>query len=272
MANNKTDILIHSEFSWTLSSLSFKTSLCGVANIRSDWKSQIVACPFARGYFIQSGHAFLHLENKTIKMTAGNIYIIPGDLPCGYSADDEMKKFFVHFSLIYHNAFDVFSGIKKIIILENKQNCIDNIINAYLSNNFSAPFVIKSHLYDIVAEAITKCGLTEEHFPSYSPIIIDAFKKISENIRFDYNSEELAKELKTSNVSFQRLFKKETGLTVNQYIKDKVLLSAALDLKRTNLSVREISEKYGFSDQFYFSRVFSKKYKTPPEKYRKNQL
>ena len=35
-------------------------------------------------------------------------------------------------------------------------------------------------------------------------------------------------------------------------------------LSRTNLSIKEISERCGFSSQYYFSRCFSKAYGVPP--------
>ncbi|ENL6902565.1 helix-turn-helix domain-containing protein [Enterobacter ludwigii] len=53
--------------------------------------------------------------------------------------------------------------------------------------------------------------------------------------------------------------------------KDKKLRLAAKDLIETNEPVINIAFKYGFDSQQTFTRVFSKKYKLPPLKYRNTE-
>jgi two-component system response regulator YesN len=46
----------------------------------------------------------------------------------------------------------------------------------------------------------------------------------------------------------------------------------AEELKNSSLSIREISDKYGFSNQFYFAKAFKKYYSFQPSVYRKNNI
>ncbi|MBF6626573.1 AraC family transcriptional regulator [Aerococcaceae bacterium zg-BR9] len=66
-----------------------------------------------------------------------------------------------------------------------------------------------------------------------------------------------------------RLFKKEYQLTPSHYIQEFRIMKGAELLQITNLSIAEIAEQTGFSNQFYFSNVFKNKYQCSPSQYRK---
>lgn len=53
-----------------------------------------------------------------------------------------------------------------------------------------------------------------------------------------------------------------------QLFLDYRLEHAALLLEKTGLSIKEISYSLGFANPFYFSRVFKRKFKAPPRKWR----
>lgn len=58
-------------------------------------------------------------------------------------------------------------------------------------------------------------------------------------------------------------------MTVMKYILKMRIVLAKMDLKKTNLSVSEISGKYGFSSVSYFSRMFKEEENCSPLQYRK---
>ena len=166
---------------------------------------------------------------------------------------------------------DIFSVAKQILILENKQDFLNELYSVFTTENFSRGYEIKSFLYQICIETIKKYNINEHSFPKYSETIKKALKIIDENLNLNYKCEHLAKQLKYSPRVLDAIFKKELGRTVNQHIRSEIINHAASDLILTNLLISEISTKYGFSDQFYFSRVFKEQYFISPEKYR-NQL
>ena len=65
-----------------------------------------------------------------------------------------------------------------------------------------------------------------------------------------------------------RIFKSNFGSTPYQYILKKKLEYAKLYLKNTNMSVKEISKKLAFTDEFYFSNIFKKKTGLSPSEYK----
>ena len=68
------------------------------------------------------------------------------------------------------------------------------------------------------------------------------------------------------------LFKEVTGQTIKEYQCTLRLRKAEQLLKETNKSITEIAQLTGFSDVFYFSKIFHRKKGCPPGEYRKTYL
>lgn len=68
-----------------------------------------------------------------------------------------------------------------------------------------------------------------------------------------------------------RQFKAETGISFSQYLTSKRIAYAAYLLEHTRLSMTEISEKAGWQDVSYFSKVFKKHRGISPLNYRKEK-
>ena len=69
--------------------------------------------------------------------------------------------------------------------------------------------------------------------------------------------------------SLNRLYKRATGLTVFEQLRQIRLNRARELLVMTSLRLDEISRMTGFCDQYYFSRVFKQKFGVSPGKYMK---
>lgn len=68
------------------------------------------------------------------------------------------------------------------------------------------------------------------------------------------------------------LFKEVTGQTIKEYQCTLKLRKAEQLLKETNKSIAEIAQLTGFSDVFYFSKIFHRKKGCPPGEYRKTYI
>lgn len=64
-----------------------------------------------------------------------------------------------------------------------------------------------------------------------------------------------------------RLFKKEAGVNIFQYLADIRLKEAQRLLSQGRMSVREVASKVGIEDPFYFTRMFKKQYGMSPTDY-----
>lgn len=82
---------------------------------------------------------------------------------------------------------------------------------------------------------------------------------------------QLAKIAVVSSNYLSVIFKKETGVTVSQYIAIQRCKKAAELLHQTNLSIQEISQYVGYLDNNYFVKVFKEQYHCTPSSYRRKK-
>lgn len=80
--------------------------------------------------------------------------------------------------------------------------------------------------------------------------------------------QELAKLTKLNGSYLSTLFKKETGITISEYILSKKMEAAGNMLKYSDYSYAEISSFLNFSSQSHFIRVFKKQKGITPRQYR----
>lgn len=93
----------------------------------------------------------------------------------------------------------------------------------------------------------------------------------------DFINEHLAEKLTLQHISdtfflnrnyICNLFKKELNCTFSQYLTDLRLKKACALLTKTSMTITEISMQCGFSDEFYFNKVFKKSEGISPGVYR----
>ena len=104
--------------------------------------------------------------------------------------------------------------------------------------------------------------------PSTKQTVAEMAKKfIFDNYKSKITIADICEEIGCSKSTLITSFKKEYGTTVNSYITDLRLGEAVNMLKMGDRHIGEIATETGFSDQSYFSKVFSAKYGIPPSEY-----
>ncbi|MDR1021102.1 MAG: response regulator transcription factor [Synergistaceae bacterium] len=86
-----------------------------------------------------------------------------------------------------------------------------------------------------------------------------------ENIRLKF----IADRVNLSSYYFSRLFKKEVGVNLSQYILHKRLEIAKQMLEETDQSIVDISASVGFQEHNYFGKIFKRFTGATPSEYRK---
>ena len=123
-------------------------------------------------------------------------------------------------------------------------------------------------------------GVTEENIREYEKFLersmqesrneVSAVKNyIYQHYGEDLNLEMLAEKVYLSSGYLSFIFKKETGMNLNRFIKVFRMEKAKELLCGTNMKVAQVSEKVGFANVSYFCRSFREYYGSSPESYRK---
>ncbi|MRN53823.1 response regulator [Paenibacillus monticola] len=94
------------------------------------------------------------------------------------------------------------------------------------------------------------------------------YEYVNEHFREDISISFLSTQFNLNGNYISQLFKKENGVTLTQYLSNLRIEYACGLLINTDLSINEISEKTGYSDYFYFSRIFKRMKGQTPSGYR----
>lgn len=90
------------------------------------------------------------------------------------------------------------------------------------------------------------------------------------NLEYSFNTERLAAKFHYNSKYLGRLFKKETGISLSEYVNVNRVERAKAYLSQGKDSVIEIAYKIGYENIAYFNRVFKKHVGVSPTKYRKS--
>ena len=113
------------------------------------------------------------------------------------------------------------------------------------------------------------CRLVRRHSGQmYSPVVQKAILIIDSDLSADLSLGVLAKQQGISSGYLSTVFKKETGKTVSEYIREKRIKHAAHLLATTHLQVQTVALHCGIMDVQYFSKMFKKQLGQTPKEYR----
>lgn len=113
------------------------------------------------------------------------------------------------------------------------------------------------------------CQLVQLHsLKGYSPMIQKVLTHISSNLAGDLTLNAQANLLNVNPSYLSAQFKKETGTTLTEYVKQKRIGQAVFLLSTSNSQIQTIAEMCGISDVNYFTKVFKKIIGKTPKEYR----
>ncbi|MFR8975801.1 MAG: AraC family transcriptional regulator [Eubacteriales bacterium] len=213
-------------------------------------------------------------RDSTCVLKSGQLIIFSPKTPCIYTntPGTHVDYFWLHFT-----------GSEAESLLKNTrlpQNCVIDIsVDERILSAFQQLFneyVYRDFLFHtaIVSKLITVCTMFGRAAASLSKenkgtiTLSKSLRYINEHYSESITSQDLADLEHLSCGHFRTLFKARTGMTPSYYITTLRLRNACAHLKQTDLSIKEISQSVGFSDQMYFSRVFTKHFGIPPTAFR----
>lgn len=224
--------------------------------------------------YVSSGNGVFHFPNgEIIKYTKGDIICIPPHLPHKNSPSKDFSN--IHLTLL--NWTPSFHEPTLISNLESEDFHYVNDLYYILDltyRQFHQPDQNQDILNNLTALLLSFIdALIKSPNISISSQVIES--KICSNFwdpYFDLNA--VYEEFPYSKRHLQRLFLKDYGVSPLQFLLNQKLNTAVKYLNQTirnDYSIREIAERCGFSDQYYFSRSFKKQFGMSPKQYQKTK-
>ncbi len=115
------------------------------------------------------------------------------------------------------------------------------------------------------------CRLVRKHsMKNYSPIVQKTVLLIDSDLSSDHHLSTLAEAQSISAGYLSSVFKRETGKTVSEYIREKRVNHAAHLLSTTHLQVQTVALHCGIEDVQYFTKIFKRQTGKTPKEYRES--
>ncbi|OPH46647.1 hypothetical protein BC351_14265 [Paenibacillus ferrarius] len=148
----------------------------------------------------------------------------------------------------------------------------ENILYSYeqLAQSFDHVFDMMAELRSLAARYLKTpdLALAETKNQTFNAM----FQFVTENFQQDISLQDLSEQFYMNPSYISQLFKKEVGETFTTYMSKLRIKYACELLDGSSLSIQEVSEKIGYHDYFYFTRLFKKIMGKTPTQYRNEQL
>lgn len=219
-------------------------------------------------------------EDKTFHITSGQGFMIFPNQNTHYFADKEhpWEYTWIEFDGVRVEEVLLNSGINITHpIYQSSDKSVsaklkDTMLEMAFSKELNSPFATIGKLYEcmdyIVRSAKDKKTITGERISD--EYIKEAVHFIEQNFHNDITVEDIATFCNISRGYLSRLLKKHTGQSPQQLLLSYRMSKAAQLLQLTKLSIGDIGEAVGYSNQLHFSRAFKNIYGVSPLKWRQN--
>lgn len=259
---------LKSRLSRDISSIGIVTSITAVEHIH---KSMEIATIMAYQSFISGRGDVYRYSPFRPSMDAKYLHSVDeiirsGDISAIDAAFKKLREMFADGSSTIKHAYKLYNIIMSYLSGMEKED-----EEAYVLSYEQLPIVFGDidAMLDYLKKAVMQnvCNSVRTH-DDENKIIKEIVKYIQNNYLKEISVNALAQEFYITPNYMCNLFRKETQETIVEYISRLRMEHACKLLRNTNLSIGEVSERSGYSNYFYFARVFKKLIGATPSQYR----
>jgi len=233
---------------------------CSYALVEA-WGQPALRNPFWRCYLPITEGASVRSPEKVWPMRANEAMLIPADSPvCGH-ASVPFSLYFAHFSC----SIGLVQTLPLTLPVDER---IRQLLDTAAGRRDEALFAAAT--LQLVTAAIAAIPATKIRARRHDQRTATAYRIMNEKLGQKLSNAELAQQLNMSEASLLRLFRDAIGASPQKEHLRLRLTHAASLLQQTAKSIDHIAEECGFSDRNYFTRVFTREWKSSPARYRKS--
>jgi AraC-like DNA-binding protein len=271
--------------------------------VGTEWNYRYVNNPYSRIYYITAGFGRIVHHDRNIDLTPGNLYLIPCFTTVNMYCDKSFTHYYVHFTSRTGTGLDILSILDFQFQASLKASGIDkSLFDRLIELNPNRPLIEYDAKKSIYNEVLARAySLDAQKSPAnliqtnaLLRLLLAAFfaghdqtqtestltgitrfqssiEYIQENIESPIELAHLARIEHLNTNYYCSQFRKLMGISPMQYVNKRRIEEAQRLLLSTNDILFDISQKIGFKDEYYFSRIFKKTVGISPANYRKQQ-
>lgn len=222
--------------------------------------------------YVLKGNCFITTQGTTLQASADQIVFLDCYAPHTYGTDSGFKALWLHFDGSMARAFyeTTISG-KNIVLYPSDPELIRKNLYTIYEIFRSRQTIAEEQLSGAITEILTallSADTTPQVTKKSQNGIADAITHINKYFYKSISLQELADIAALSPYYFSRVFSKETGMTPHKYLIMTRINNAKFLLKTSQMSIKEIAFRSGFTDESAFCTAFKKEEGVTPNTYR----
>ena len=225
------------------------------------------------------GHGYATIDGQETRLKAGELLIIPRDTQHTYwvADDDPWSIYWVHFlgdEADYYvdrvprcgNPVPISADVQSEAVRLFRY-CINSLYDGYGSSTLIYVSQAMQHVLSLLLYRNHSLPL-EQSRKDWRSDLEAIFEYMHANLSEPLRLEDFANEAGLSISHFSELFRTQTGQSPMAYFIQLRMRRACRLLDLSNKPIKVVAIEMGYSDPYYFSRVFKKAMGLAPEKYR----
>jgi AraC-like DNA-binding protein len=233
-----------------------------------DWQIEYTTTDYIDITYIVSGQAIYTVNRQKILVEEGDLLCIPkGSERAAVSGDPiKFECFATNFNLFSPTS----EGITIPLPIQSQVGVHNDLLSLYrkLNKDFhsrTAGHVMRARAhFMLILQRFMEMLVYDADTYQFDPRVKQAIRYINDNYAEHLSISTVAAAVSLNPVYFGTLFKRETRITFRDYL-NTIRINQAEDMLRTGKhNVTEVAQNCGFTDVFYFSRLFKKHKGIPP--------
>ncbi len=229
-------------------------------------------------FYCIEGKGYIEVESREYEINAGEAFCIPMWKPHYYYADetDPWSILWVHFKgedIKYYPLDDCEKIVFNSDFATNRMMLLFDLLFRVLTKSYTlGNFIYISQVLSIILGETYMREKTSDDNRDQNQTISDIIKYMSFRLNQRITLEELSESFKISKSNINELFIKYTKKTpIDFFICMKIDRACKL-LKSTDMKIYQVAIEVGYSDPYFFSRIFKHVVGLSPKKYRESPM
>lgn len=242
------------------------------------WEHERLAGAHWRLYHNSAPGPTLIVAGEPMELEPGALYIIPPSSKMSSFNTKPFVQIFIHFDVVSTLPIlfeELFAGPTVVAQLPGQAECVVELgrrVDETPYPNLGAECLAKAMVYEAYAQCVN--GMSRDdvrrmwtRLDAVRPVMA-ALQHIERNLSNPIRNPELASLCRMSEDHFIRRFREAVGIPPSKYVLHRRIVMAAQRLLFTADTIDQIADSTGFTDRFYFSRIFAREMGRPPAAYR----
>ncbi len=252
--------------------------VAGWCTIGDWWHERHVQQPFWRLYANDAPGAEIELaDGEIVPLDPGSIWLLPAGLTFSSRTNQDVGHVWIHFDPVGLSP----GGLRQLaarpiaisndVLVGNSCTALRDVATSTSIHDVELRCLAKSLGYLAFSRwwrGLDQAATNRLLLATSDPELAPALLRIDSDVAAPLYNESLARSCKLSISTFVRRFHAAVGISPAQYILERRIAMAAELLLMGRLNIDAVAEAVGFSDRFYFSRVFTKRMQCTPAAYR----